>query len=284
LAVSKGRGWKLLVIPEDESGVRQFHLPRKVVITIVAAAILILLYATVETVLFWIVAQRAAQVEPLRRKVTELEGSNGELARMGAELTKLKSFEQQLRRALSGKDENALESLPWSSLPSFEDLPGEKSPEQSSGVMKASTSPVADARSLGGYSYTAMDIPTLPPVHGYVSRRYLNPASFRQISHRGLDIAAREGTPVLAAADGVVLFSDWTYRFGNLIVVAHRSGFTTFYGHNQVLFARPGERVHQGEPIALLGNSGVSTAPHLHFEVWQDGSPVDPMTLLKAVP
>jgi murein DD-endopeptidase MepM/ murein hydrolase activator NlpD len=150
--------------------------------------------------------------------------------------------------------------------------------------MKSNVSPVADARRLGSYSYTAMDVPTLPPVHGYVSRRFLDPATFHQASHRGLDIAAREGTPILAAADGIVLFSDWTYRFGNLVVLAHRSGYTTFYGHNQVLFARPGEHVRQGEPIALLGNSGVSTAPHLHFEVWQDGSPMDPMTLLKAAP
>ncbi len=283
MAVTKGRGWKLLVIPEDESDVRQFRLPRKVVITIVSAAVLLVLYATVETVLFWIVARRAGQVEPLKRKVAELEGSNGELAKMGAELTKLKSFERQLRRALTGKDENALESLPWNDLP-YEQLPGEKSTEQPPGEMKSTTSPVAEARSLGGFSFTAMDVPTLPPVHGYVSRRYLNPTSFQQVSHRGLDIAAREGTPILAAADGIVLFSDWTYRLGNLVVLAHRSGFTTFYGHNQVLFARPGERVRQGEPIALLGNSGVSTAPHLHFEVWQDGYPVDPMTLLKVAP
>jgi murein DD-endopeptidase MepM/ murein hydrolase activator NlpD len=283
LAVSKSHGWKLLVIPEDESDVRQFRLPRKAVITIIVAVVLLVLYATVETVLFWIVAQRAAQVEPLKRKVTELEGSNGELAKMGAELTKLRSFEQQLRRALTGKDESGLESLPWSDIP-YEQLPGGSSQQTAPGEMKSATSPVSVARRLSGSSYTAMDLPSLPPVHGYVSRRFLNPTAFHQISHQGLDIAAREGTPVLAAADGIVIFSDWTYRLGNLVVVAHRSGYTTFYGHNQVLFARPGERVHQGEPIALLGNSGVSTAPHLHFEVWQDGSPVDPMTLLKVAP
>ncbi len=129
-----------------------------------------------------------------------------------------------------------------------------------------------------------MDVPTVPPVRGYVTRRYIAPQALHQIVHEGLDIAAREGTPVLAAADGLILFSDWTYRYGNLVVIAHRSGYVSFYGHNQVLFARPGSRVHQGEPIALVGNSGVSTAPHLHFELWRDDKPVDPLTLLKVAP
>jgi len=129
-----------------------------------------------------------------------------------------------------------------------------------------------------------MDLPTLIPVRGYMTRAFLIAKSPRWIAHNGLDIAAREGTPVLAAADGLVLFADWTYQYGNLVAVMHRSGYTSFYGHNQVLFVKPGERIRQGQPIALLGNSGVSTAPHLHFEIWQDGSPVDPTTLLRTSP
>jgi murein DD-endopeptidase MepM/ murein hydrolase activator NlpD len=58
----------------------------------------------------------------------------------------------------------------------------------------------------------------------------------------------------------------------------------TFYGHNQALLTRLGQRVRQGEPIALVGNSGVSTAPHLHFEVWHEGSPVNPAGLLSRMP
>jgi murein DD-endopeptidase MepM/ murein hydrolase activator NlpD len=283
LAGNKGRGWKLLVIPEDESHVREFRLPRKAVLTFISAIALLIIYAGVETVLFWAVAHRAAEVEPLRRKVRELENSGDQLTKMGAELTKLRSFEQQLRRALTGKDASGLESLPWGNT-TYEDLPKGEDANQQVVPPKPTASPVGEARSISPLAYTAMDVPTYPPVRGYVTRRFLSPASLHSISHRGLDIAAREGTPIMAAADGLVLFSDWTYRYGNLVVVSHRSGYVSFYGHNQALLVRAGERVRQGEPIALLGNSGASSAPHLHFELWMDGSPVDPLTLLRVAP
>jgi murein DD-endopeptidase MepM/ murein hydrolase activator NlpD len=242
-------------------------------------AVLVLVYASLETVLFWLVARRAAEVQPLRRRVHELESSSDELARLGGEVTRLKSFEQQLRKALSSRESGNLESLPWderspAALPTGDQL----------NPPKPNASPVGEARGVGMLSYTAMDLPTATPVRGFVTRPFIASGSPQRISHYGLDIAAREGTPVLAAADGLVLFADWTYRYGNLVVITHRSGYTSFYGHNQVLFVRTGERVRQGQPIALLGNSGVSTAPHLHFEIWRDGSPVDPATLLRASP
>jgi murein DD-endopeptidase MepM/ murein hydrolase activator NlpD len=252
--------------------------------TLVVVSVLIIVYALVETVLFWTVARRAAQVEPLRHRVTELESSSGELAKLTSELTRLKSFEQQLRRVLSGKEGGTLEELPGVST-QFEQLPtGDITGTPDETGARPAASPVGEAHVLGSSGYTAMDVPTVPPVRGYVTRQFIPAKPFSEISHHGLDIAAREGTPVLAAGDGLVVFSDWTYRYGNLVVIAHRSGYVTFYGHNQVLFARPGTHVVQGEPIALVGNSGVSTAPHLHFEIWRDGSPVDPTTVLKAAP
>lgn len=237
------------------------------------------IYAGLETVLFWLVAKRASEVEPLRKRIAELEGSSDELTRLGAELTRLKTFEGQLRRVLSGKDENGLDNLPWGDG-AIPDLP---TGDQVT-MPKMATNPVGDARGVGGIAYTAMDLPTATPVRGFVTRSFLPAKPPRWIAHNGIDIAVREGTPVLAAADGLIIFSDWTYRYGNLIAISHRSGFTSFYGHNQILFVRPGERVHQGQPIALVGNSGISTAPHLHFEIWQDGSPVDPTTLLRTSP
>ena len=98
--------------------------------------------------------------------------------------------------------------------------------------------------------------------------------------HLGIDIAGKKGTPVRAAADGVVLFANWTDDLGNLIIINHLNNFLTYYGHNQVLLKRERGSVKKGEIIALLGSSGKSTAPHLHFEIWKDGMPVDPQEYL----
>jgi murein DD-endopeptidase MepM/ murein hydrolase activator NlpD len=283
LASAKSRGWKLLVIPEDESDVRQFRLPRKAVVTLVSLACLLIIYAAVETVLFWTVAHRAAEVEPLRRRLKELEGSNAELNRLGGELTRLKKFEQQLRGVLSGKEPGGMSAIsPWGDG-GVAELPGRAVPNPDDAT-KSATSPVAVARNLGGLAYTAMDIPSVPPLRGYITRRFNGGSVHQPLVHQGLDIAARAGTPVLAAADGLVVFAEWTYRYGNLVVLAHRSGYLSFYGHNQILFVKSGERVRQAQPVALVGTSGVSSAPHLHFELWKDGTAVDPMTLLAETP
>jgi murein DD-endopeptidase MepM/ murein hydrolase activator NlpD len=96
-------------------------------------------------------------------------------------------------------------------------------------------------------------------------------------NHFGLDIAGKTGNLIVAAADGKIVFSGWTYDGGYIVIVSHASGFMSFYKHNQSLLKSSGSFVRRGEPIATLGNSGTtSSGPHLHFEIWKDGIPVDP--------
>ncbi len=114
--------------------------------------------------------------------------------------------------------------------------------------------------------------PAIFPVDGYVTRGY-EPSK----GHYGLDIAGRVGSSVRAAADGYVVFSGWTQNDGNTIILSHAGGFLSFYKHNHSLMKAAGMFVRRGEPIASLGNTGeTSLGPHLHFEVWKDGSPRDP--------
>ncbi|HTY37571.1 MAG TPA: M23 family metallopeptidase, partial [Bacteroidota bacterium] len=114
--------------------------------------------------------------------------------------------------------------------------------------------------------------PVVLPTSGYLTRGF--DAGQR---HYGLDIAGSIGATVSAAADGYVVFSGWTSDDGNKVILAHPGGFLTFYKHNQALLVVVNARVHRGDPIALLGNSGETSAgPHVHFEIWKDGVPVDP--------
>jgi murein DD-endopeptidase MepM/ murein hydrolase activator NlpD len=100
--------------------------------------------------------------------------------------------------------------------------------------------------------------------------------------HSGLDIAAPEGTPVVAADRGEVLKAYWNKDgYGGLIIIAHPSGYETWYGHLDSFDVDQGQQVKRGEQIGLMGSTGFSTGSHLHFEVRQDGQLRDPLAFLE---
>jgi murein DD-endopeptidase MepM/ murein hydrolase activator NlpD len=98
--------------------------------------------------------------------------------------------------------------------------------------------------------------------------------------HEGIDIAASSGTPVHAAAAGTVIHAGWLGGYGNLVVVDHGNGLSTAYAHASAILVAVGQHVAQGETVSLVGSTGNSTGPHLHFEVRVNGSAVDPLLYL----
>jgi murein DD-endopeptidase MepM/ murein hydrolase activator NlpD len=98
--------------------------------------------------------------------------------------------------------------------------------------------------------------------------------------HEGIDLGAAYGTPIHAAADGVVVYCGWMEGYGNLTVIDHGGGIATAYGHQSSISVGCNQRVTQGEVIGAVGSTGHSTGPHLHFEVRVNGTPVDPLGYL----
>ena len=126
-------------------------------------------------------------------------------------------------------------------------------------------------------------IPSVLPINGYITSGFgqrISPIDQTSEFHRGIDIAAPAGTPVVAAANGRVKLAASTGLLGLLVVIDHGDGYETWYAHNEYLLVKTGDWVLSGQAIALLGTTGRSTGPHLHYEVWKNGQAIDPTPFL----
>lgn len=122
------------------------------------------------------------------------------------------------------------------------------------------------------------------PVEGKVTSWYgkrENPVHGGDDFHSGVDIGVEPGTPIKATADGVVSFSGWESGSGNLVVIEHGFGFSTFYAHNKSNAVKVGQRVKRGGIIAYSGSTGNTTGPHSHYEIWKDGRHVNPRPFIE---
>ena len=135
-----------------------------------------------------------------------------------------------------------------------------------------------NADGVGGDSQTAMSM----PVPGEVTSRFGNrfhPILGHERFHRGVDLRATFGTPIVAAADGRVVSAGWSGGYGRLVRLAHSGGMETMYGHMSRIAASSGEIVRRGQIIGYVGSSGLSTGPHLHYEVHKNGQAVNPLSV-----
>jgi len=209
-----------------------------------ALLVLVLLVQVVE------LGARSREVAELRREKADLESRARSVHDLEVELARMQEFETRIRR--------------WA------------------GVEFASE-PVMGGGEPGRHRWEhderlLAEMPTLPPVEGWVSRGF-EPGPE---GHPGMDFVGETGTPVLAAALGVVKVAGWDDTFGNLVVLDHGNGFVSMYGHNETLLVEPGDLVPRGQAVARLGNTGRSSAPHVHFEVRLDDEPLDPAFLLSS--
>lgn len=126
------------------------------------------------------------------------------------------------------------------------------------------------------------------PVSGRVTSgfgRRFHPVLGSRRMHKGVDLSAADGSPIVAAADGRVTSAGWQGGYGNLVAIAHSDGVQTRYGHMSRLAARAGDPVRRGQVIGFVGSTGLSTGPHLHFEVTHNGKAVNPLAAkLSATP
>ena len=238
-----------MFIPDDESGSKTYHLSRK--------AIRIGIYAGITAFLalgafVYIYVPKVVDYIRIKRQYDQFAAERLRVLELTRDLERLKQMDNLVRGSLGTKldiDEKPL-------------------------VTDTLTGATLDDNTQLSY---LDNIPSVAPIQGYITQRSRKQSLFIQKHHYGIDIVSREGEPILASASGVVVFSGWTYEFGNLIIIYHGDDYFTHYGHNQQNLKNPREIVTRGEIIGLVGSTGVSSGPHLHFEVWKEFVAVDPL-------
>jgi murein DD-endopeptidase MepM/ murein hydrolase activator NlpD len=208
----------------------------------------------------------------------ELLSLNQRMTSLMEQLVELRSYNIKLRRAMgesvTNSDSGIVKTIQKSTESEKKNTVKE---EQIAAKVQPSLSPEQQRLpprtvKLDMDARMAVSFPAILPTEGYITRGF-EP----EHNHVGLDIAGKTGNLIVASADGNIVFSGWTYDDGYIVIISHTDGFMSFYKHNQSLLKPTGSFVRRGDPIATLGNSGItSSGPHVHFEIWKDGIPVDP--------
>lgn len=250
----------VIIVPHDQQGTRQYRVQYRLFYTLVAligtgTVAMIIFVATYGRILL-----KAREAVMFERQVQELTRRNEQVGELMRNLAQLRSMNLQVRRMLgldvSGEDSLAIHPT----LASVGLVDGELSYEKEQAL----------------YS-----MPNFWPVRGYITKGFDISAGLGEEGyHPGIDIAVPRGTPVRASAGGYVLEAGWDDMYGYYVLIDHGYGIKTLYGHNDRLHVTKGERVSRGQTIGYSGNTGKSTAPHLHFEVIQNNDYEDPLNYL----
>jgi murein DD-endopeptidase MepM/ murein hydrolase activator NlpD len=240
-------------------------------------------------VAYWRYAAVRSHSKGLVIQNQELQESNVRISELAYQLASLEESNNRIRTALGiGEETAGDERRHLGAVNAFAEFSGDGRPAvggpeytSSSEELKQTLSFLVNASSVV-HDYVRC-VPTLLPVEGFVSAEFVEARDVGEKSHQGIDIVGEVGKTIKAAADGVVVFAGWAPDLGNMVIIDHLNGFLTLYGHNQRILVNNREPVRKGAPIALLGSSGESSGPHLHFEIWKNGVPVNPKNYILAL-
>ena len=290
----------VLLVPEGTARVKQFRLPK------ILPVFAILLLAGSIFLGFWIIkdylplkakvphmalleAENALLQKQLIQMASRIDAVTLDMAELGKQDKKLKTLARQAGaedmgkfRGIGGSDAGLLN--PEENL--------RKADRKMIRIMHRSLDDLESAVDQNKESYAELEkflddqkmllasTPSIWPTRGWLSSRFgyrTSPFTKKKEFHKGIDISARSGSPILSPANGMVIFNGWMSGYGRVIVMKHPRGFKTKYAHLKKFLVKKGQYVKKGTKIGLVGNSGRTTGSHLHYEVHLNNAPVNPL-------
>ena len=247
--MKNSNNYTIMIIPDDEKKSRSFYFSKLgfksfifFIFTLVTSCILLLIFYT----------SRIGSYKKIKKEYANLISERVKVGELYTNLKRVNQMNEMVRNSLGSVLEFDEPMIVKDSMPGLYDLPADQ------------------------ISYLD-NIPSQLPIQGFVSQYISDRSLFLKDIHHGIDIVAKEGEPILASASGVVVFSGWTYDFGNMIIIYHGDDYFTHYGHNKKNLKEQLDIVDRGEIIGLVGSTGISSGPHLHFEIWKDFQSVNPL-------
>lgn len=254
----------VLVVPHDERNVRRMRVSYRLVKVGITLVGILAVAVTLALMSYGRIASRATRAALLERENRRLEAENAKVDEIAENLERTERAYARIRE--------------MAGLPPVEGAVG---PGGAQGPLETATTGLRGPDAGEAAPAASSTAPDSVPAGWPLSLKGFETASFSGADgHPGVDIAVPVHTPVLATASGTVTAADSDPVYGHYVILNHGE-LETMYGHNAVLLVEAGERVSRGQPIAYSGNSGRSTAPHLHYEIRRAGRAIDPAPYLR---
>jgi len=295
-----------MLVPHDNERVRSFQVSAKDIRAIVSAVLLVVFLLGTFSVAFFVKQSQHVRAAALSKEnqllAAEVDQMRGDMQALNASINLLAKKDEQYR-VMSGLPEGGAAAnaalaangrVSEQALLALDPEVGGKVSSASS-ELETLTRRAALLRTSMDQALNALQrnrdrlasTPTIAPANGHLSSLFsgsrYHPVLRISRPHKGIDIAARTGVPILAAAAGRVVFAgNKGNGYGNMVEIDHGYGYVTRYAHASRLSVRSGQQVKRGEVIANVGATGLTSGPHLHYEVELDGRQVDPLNFIVA--
>ena len=291
--------YHFMVIPPSTDGVRQFTIPQWIVPSAISASALLIM---VTVILSFLAARNVSRAERLDSQVlenitlrTQLSDLTRDLSLLRKQLAFLEESEKRVRMVFGLPEISPVvralgtggSVVPFADSPTPLDLEAYNVESEVDRLLRRCSFERENYDAIYQELTNRKDrldrTPSVYPLEGFLARGFgvkPDPFTGENRLHSGIDVAAGIGTPVHATADGRVESAEFQPQFGNLITLDHGDGIETCYGHLSRFAVKAKARVHRGDVIGYVGNTGYSTGPHCHYEVHVNGRPVNPMAYI----